>query len=178
MNGTRENAVAEAERYFDGGEFLAGLSRLVAAPTQSQLPGAEPALREYFSEQIVPELDDAGFACEILDNPEAAAGPLLFAQRHEGDDLPTVLIYGHGDVVAGQDDQWRAGLSPWTLTVDGDHLYGRGTADNKGQHWINISALRTVISERGSLGFNAKILLESDEEMGSRGLRAFWKSVV
>jgi len=173
MSGTREGAVAEAERYFDEGDFLAGLSRLVAAPTQSQIPGAGPALRSYFGEQIVPELSAAGFACEILDNPEPAAGPLLFAQRHEGADLPTVLIYGHGDVVAGQDEQWRDGLSPWTLTVDGERIYGRGTADNKGQHWINISALRTVLNERGQLGFNCKILLESDEEMGSRGLRAF-----
>ncbi len=173
MSGTRASAVAEAERFFDEGEFLAGLARLVAAPTQSQLPGAGPALRAYFADHIIPSLDDAGFACEILDNPESAAGPLLFAHRHEGADLPTVLIYGHGDVVAGQDEHWRSGLSPWTLTVDGDHLYGRGTADNKGQHWINISALRTVIAERGSLGFNCKILLESDEEMGSRGLRAF-----
>ena len=173
MSGTREGAVAEAERYFDEGEFLAGLSRLVAAPTQSQIAGAEPALRGYFSEQIIPDLDDSGFACEILDNPETGAGPLLFAQRHESADVPTVLIYGHGDVVVGQDDKWRDDLSPWTLTVDGERIYGRGTADNKGQHWINISALRTVIAERGSLGFNCKILLESDEEMGSRGLRAF-----
>ncbi len=173
MSGTREGAVAEAERYFREGEFLAKLTQLVAAPTQSQIPGAEPVLRGYFAEQIIPDLNDAGFTSEILDNPEKSSGPLLIAHRHEGDDLPTVLIYGHSDVVVGQDEQWRDGLSPWTLTVDGERIYGRGTADNKGQHWINISALRTVLSERGSLGFNAKILLESDEEMGSRGLRAF-----
>ncbi|MFB3102930.1 MAG: M20 family metallopeptidase [Alphaproteobacteria bacterium] len=176
MSGTRERAVAEAERYFDDGGFLAGLARLVAAPTQSQITDAHPALREYFSAIIGPELSGCGFACEILDNPEPAAGPLLFAQRDEGADLPTVLIYGHGDVVVGQDDKWRDGLSPWTLTVDGDRIYGRGTADNKGQHWINIASLKTVLGERGHLGFNCKILLESDEEMGSRGLRAFCES--
>ena len=173
MSGTREGAVAQAEQYFDDGGFLAGLARLVAAPTQSQIENAHPALHEYFSQIIEPELNDGGFTSEILDNPEPAAGPLLFAQRHEGADRPTVLIYGHGDVVVGQDDRWKDGLSPWTLTADGDRLYGRGTADNKGQHWINISALKTVIRERGNLGFNCKILLESDEEMGSRGLRAF-----
>lgn len=172
MNGTREGAVAEAERFFDEGDFLAGLSRLVAAPTQSQIDGAQPALRDYFTKIIAPEISRAGFTFEILDNPEPAAGPLLFAHRLENADLPTVLIYGHGDVVIGQDDKWRDGLSPWTLTAEGERLYGRGTADNKGQHWINISALKTVIAERGSLGFNCKILLESDEEMGSRGLHA------
>lgn len=173
MSGTREQAVDQAARYFDDGGFVAGLARLIAAPTQSQIDNARPALHKYFAELIGPELGECGFDLEILDNPEPAAGPLLFAQRHEGDDQPTVLIYGHGDVVVGQDDRWHDGLSPWTLSADGDRLYGRGTADNKGQHWINIASLKTVLSERGSLGFNCKILLESDEEMGSRGLRAF-----
>ncbi len=173
MSGTRERAVAEAERYFDEGDFVADLARLVAAPTQSQIADAQPALHDYFTALIEPELKDCGFTVELFANPEPTAGPLLVASRHESDDRPTVLIYGHGDVVVGQDDGWRDGLSPWTLTVEGDRIYGRGTADNKGQHWINVSGLRTVLAERGSLGFNCKILLESDEEMGSRGLRAF-----
>jgi acetylornithine deacetylase/succinyl-diaminopimelate desuccinylase-like protein len=173
MSGTRDGAVAQAERYFDDGGFLAGLARLVAAPTQSQIENSQPVLKDYFSAIIGPELGECGFSLDILDNPEPAAGPLLLAHRDEGAGRPTVLIYGHGDVVVGQDDRWRDGLSPWTLSVDGDRIYGRGTADNKGQHWINISSLKTVLKERGSLGFNCKILLESDEEMGSRGLRAF-----
>src|SRR5690606_31179848 len=81
--------------------------------------------------------------------------------------------YAHGDVVAGQDEGWRDGLSPWTLREEDGRLYGRGTADNKGQHWINFSALRSVVEARDRLGFNCKILVETDEEMGSRGLGAF-----
>lgn len=173
MNGSREGAVARAARQFDDGAFEEGLARLVAHPTQSQLPDSHPDLLRYFSEIIAPELDPYGFKLDILDNPEPGAGPVLIAERHEDDDRPTVLIYGHGDVVVGQDARWQAGLKPWSLTRDGDQLYGRGTADNKGQHWINISGLRAVIAERGALGFNCKILLESDEEVGSRGLREF-----
>ena len=71
----------------------------------------------------------------------------------------------------GLDDLWRPGLSPWVLTVEGQRIYGRGTADNKGQHSINIAALAAVLAERGRLGFNAKILIEMGEEMGSPGLR-------
>jgi len=41
------------------------------------------------------------------------------------------------------------------LQKDGDKLYGRGTAENKAQHTINMVALRAVMDERGSLGFNA-----------------------
>src|SRR6185437_1147549 len=59
----------------------------------------------------------------------------------------------------------------WQLTRRGDRLYGRGTADNKGQHSINIAALAAVLETRGRLGFNAKLLIETGEEVGSPGLR-------
>jgi acetylornithine deacetylase/succinyl-diaminopimelate desuccinylase-like protein len=85
-----------------------------------------------------------------------------------------VLIYGHGDVVDGDPERWRAGLDPWALTIEGERWYGRGTADNKGQHSINLAALAAVEAERGgTLGFNAKILIETGEEAGSPGLKAF-----
>ena len=85
-----------------------------------------------------------------------------------------MLTYGHGDTVRGLDDQWDAGLKPWVLTEDGDRWYGRGTADNKGQHALNLTALEHVLAERGGrLGFNLKIVLETSEERGSTGLRDF-----
>ena len=86
---------------------------------------------------------------------------------------PTVLMYGHGDVIRGLAEQWGGGRSPWVLAREGDRYYGRGTADNKAQHSINMAALATVIAERGNLGFNAKFLLETGEELGSPGLREF-----
>jgi acetylornithine deacetylase/succinyl-diaminopimelate desuccinylase-like protein len=83
----------------------------------------------------------------------------------------TVLIYGHGDTIRGLDDLWRQDLSPWSLTIEGERIYGRGTADNKGQHSVNIGALAAVLAQRGQLGFNAKLLIEMGEEVGSVGLR-------
>ena len=50
----------------------------------------------------------------IVANPVAGAPPLLIGERIESAELPTVLMYGHGDVVRGQDDRWGAGRSPWT----------------------------------------------------------------
>ena len=173
MTGTREGAIVRAARHFDSGAFTAGLARLVASPTQSQLLNAHPALAGYFNETLGPDLAELGFSLALHDNPEPEAGPVLVARRYEGDELPTILIYGHGDVVVGQDERWQAGLTPWHLVATDGRLYGRGTADNKGQHWTNIGGLQAVIAERGSLGFNCTLLLESDEEMGSRGLRAF-----
>ena len=78
---------------------------------------------------------------------------------------------GHGDTVRGLDQFWRKGLSPWSIAIEGDRIYGRGTADNKSQHSINMAALAAVISERGRLGFNVKLLIEMGEEVGSIGLQ-------
>ena len=86
-------------------------------------------------------------------------------------------MYGHGDVIRGQDAQWTRGQGPWTADADGDRLYGRGTADNKGQHSINIAALAQVLAARGGqLGFNVKCLIETGEETGSPGLAAFCRA--
>ncbi|MFC7704260.1 M20 family metallopeptidase [Plastorhodobacter daqingensis] len=170
---SRDAAIAAAERYFDDGGFQAELATLVAHETESQNPAQAAALRRYLDEAMAPRLASAGFVCTVFDNPDPAGGPILLGERHEGAGLPTVLCYGHGDVTHGQADQWRAGLHPFRLVAEGDRLYGRGSADNKGQHLINIAALEAVIATRGSLGFNIKILIEMAEETGSPGLAAF-----
>jgi acetylornithine deacetylase/succinyl-diaminopimelate desuccinylase-like protein len=76
-------------------------------------------------------------------------------------------------VVRGLEGQWRQGLDPWTLTVEGERWYGRGTADNKSQHLINMLALEMVIAERGQLGFNSTFVIETSEEIRSPGLSEF-----
>jgi len=168
---TRERARHLAEARLDDGRFQAELAELVAFPTESQTPDGLPHCRRYLDDAITPRLQSLGFTTRIFDNPVAGSGPVLLAERIEGADLPTVLGYGHGDVIRGQEGRWSNGRSPWQLSREGDRLYGRGTADNKGQHLINISALQSVIEARGSLCFNAKLLVETGEETGSLGLR-------
>ena len=58
------------------------------------------------------------------DNPDPRGGPFLIGERREGDDLPTVLTYGHGDVIRAQTDQWRDGLHPFKLVEEGDRSMG------------------------------------------------------
>jgi len=167
----RSGARAWARAYIDDGGFEAELARLVAIPSESQTPEGLPHCRRYLSEAMVPAFGELGFACEVLENPVEGCGPVLLATRHEGDGLPTVLGYGHGDVIRGLADKWTRGKGPWELARDGERLYGRGTADNKGQHLINMRAMQAVLETRGSLGFNAKVMIETGEENGSRGLR-------
>ena len=169
----RSRALARAARCFDSGAFRDRLAALVAIPSTSQEAEAAPALARYLTEGIAPWLDALGFTHAIHPNPASGFGPILTAARIEDPALPTVLTYGHGDTVRGLAEQWHEGRDPWRLGVEDGRWYGRGTADNKGQHAANLAALEAVLAERGRLGFNLKLLLETGEERGSPGLRAF-----
>jgi acetylornithine deacetylase/succinyl-diaminopimelate desuccinylase-like protein len=175
---SRDAAIDHASDYFDQGGFQSDLSALVAYQSESQNP-AEAARAEslrYLQTAMLPRLTAMVFTCEIIANPDPRGGPLLIGERHEGDALATVLTYGHGDTVLGQEGMWRDGLTPWTLTEEGDRLYGRGAADNKAQHLINIAALESVLAVRGALGFNLRVVIEMSEEMGSVGLREVFQT--
>ena len=169
---SRTQAIDMASAYFDDGRFQQTLAARVAVRTESQEAGSSPILHAYLREQITPELETLGFSCRIVANPLPGGSPFLMAERIEKDAAFTVLTYGHGDVVRGYDKQWRAGLDPWLIVVEGDRWYGRGAADNKAQHTINFAALAQVLSARGGkLGYNVKIILEMGEEIGSPGLK-------
>ncbi|KAF0231202.1 MAG: hypothetical protein FD175_1071 [Beijerinckiaceae bacterium] len=167
---SRDLAIATAFAGFDSGTFAADLARRIAIPTESQNPDRAGDLATYLTAEMIPAFEAMGFRTQILTHPKAQA-PFLYAERIEGADLPTVLGYGHGDVVRGLDDGWKDGLSPWKMEAVGERWYGRGVVDNKGQHSINMAAQAAVIAARGKLGFNAKWIIEMGEETGSPGLR-------
>jgi acetylornithine deacetylase/succinyl-diaminopimelate desuccinylase-like protein len=172
--GTRDAAIAGALGFFDDGGFRDRLAALVAIPSTSQDPGHEADVRAYLEVGIRPWLERMGFDVVVHPNPEPAFGPILTAERIEDPAFSTVLTYGHGDTVRGLDDQWDAGLTPWQLTEVDGRWYGRGSADNKGQHVLNLTALEHVLAARGGkLGCNVKLVLETSEERGSLGLREF-----
>ncbi len=170
----RKACLSAAADYFDGGEFERVLQRRVAYASESDAGVVTPALAEYLEHEMAPELTALGFVVQVLPNPQPGDGPLLVARRVESAALPTVLTYGHGDVVSGQASSWSSGLSPWQLSVRDGRWYGRGTADNKGQHTINLAGLAAALQARdGRLGYNVTVLLETGEEAGSPGLHAF-----
>jgi len=156
----------------DAAALRSALARRIAFRTESQNPERAAELRAYLTDEIGPSLAALGFAWTTWDNPVDGRPPLLFAERTEDPRLPTVLMYGHGDVVLGYDAQWKKAASPWLLEEQGNRWYGRGAADNKGQHSINLAAIGHVLRAQGQLGCNVKWLIEMGEEVGSPGLRA------
>ncbi|HJZ22758.1 MAG TPA: M20 family metallopeptidase [Bradyrhizobium sp.] len=168
---SRADAIASVRQHLRSGAFLGDLGRRVAYPTESQNPGRDDALRGYLTDELQPALSAMDFSCRLIESP-TGKGPYLIAEYRESPTAPTVLTYGHGDVVDGMVGEWRDNLDPWRTTTVGERVYGRGTADNKGQHSINMAALAAVREARGGrLGFNAKFIVETGEEIGSPDLR-------
>jgi len=157
---TRTDAIARARAQVQSGAFLRELERRVAYRTESQNAERAGELRAYLEDELKPAFVELDFESRLIDSPSGKS-PFLFAEHRENASAPTLLMYGHGDVVDGMVGEWRDGLDPWRTTTIGNRVYGRGTADNKGQHSINLAALRAVREARGGkLGFNAKFIVE------------------
>lgn len=104
-----------------------------------------------------------GFQTEIWETP---GQPSLFAERIENPKLPTLLVYGHLDVQPVDPlDKWKKPpFEPW---VQGNKLFGRGSADDKGQVMIHVKACEGLIKKEGRLPVNVKFIIEGEEEVGS-----------
>lgn len=170
----RQGALTRAAEFFDSGAFKERLAGLIAYRSTSQDPGHEADLRAYLEEGLAPWVRGMGFEVTVHENPVPGLGPILTGLRIEDPARPTIILYGHGDTVRGLADQWSDGIDPWALTEIDGKWYGRGSADNKGQHVLNLTALEAVLAERdGKLGFNIKLIVETAEERGSGGLKQF-----
>lgn len=107
MSGSRQGAIARAEGFFDDGSYLARLAALVAVPTESHPPEHKGDLERYCHAVLGPMVQELGFTTQVLDNPIAIHGPVLLGTRIEDPALPTVLLYGHGDVVRAMPERDR-----------------------------------------------------------------------
>jgi acetylornithine deacetylase/succinyl-diaminopimelate desuccinylase-like protein len=104
-----------------------------------------------------------------------AGWPMVFGEYRAPADAPTVLLYGHYDVQPPDPlDEWTS--PPFEPVVREGRLYARGVGDNKGQHFAQLMALETLLTCRGSLPCNIKVLLEGEEEVGSPHMPAFIKA--
>lgn len=91
---------------------------------------------------------------------------------------PTVFLYAHHDVqpVHQKDiDEGKWTSDAWTLTRRSGRLYGRGSADDKGAITAQLAAIASFLKTTGSLPVNVKMLVEGEEEVGSRNLLGFFK---
>src|SRR5262245_47697765 len=97
--------------------------------------------------------------------------PVVHAAWRGATERPTVLIYGHYDVVSADPvEAWRS--PPFQATRGGESLYGRGTSDDKGQLFAHLKALEALRRTSGTLPVNVVCLCDGEEEIGSPSLEA------
>lgn len=102
------------------------------------------------------------------------SNPFAYGEWTNAPGKPTLLLYAHHDVQPiGAEADWAS--PPWTLTRRRGRLYGRGSADDKGAIVAQLTAIAAWLKTRGSLPVNVKVLVEGEEEIGSRHLLEFFR---
>ncbi len=151
--------------------FLSELLDLLRIPSVSADSKYKEDVRkaaEFISEKI--QLAGADFV-EIC---ETAGHPIVFGQKIIDESLPTVLVYGHYDVQPADPlNLWHS--PPFEPVVKDEKIYARGACDDKGQVYMHIKALETMIATN-SLPCNVKFMIEGEEEIGSDNLGIFVKA--
>lgn len=111
-----------------------------------------------------------GFEVQVF---PTAHHPIVYGEIGPKDAPFTWLSYGHYDVYPadGAAEGWAR--DPWQPVVDGDRIWGRGTGDNKGQHLALLNAIALYRELHGELPIRIKVVLEGNEETGSRPLPEF-----
>ena len=115
---------------------------------------------------LTEHLRKIGFRSEIC---PTAGHPLVYGEYVAGEDLPTVLYYGHYDVQPPEPlDLWKS--PPFKPEIRSGYLYARGAADNKGQLFTHVKGLEAILRTTGHLPVNVKLLFEGEEEVHSENL--------
>jgi acetylornithine deacetylase/succinyl-diaminopimelate desuccinylase-like protein len=150
--------------------YLKELKDFLRIPSISTLPENKGDCRRA-AESLVAELTRIGFEhARLIDT---TGNPLVYADWLHAAGKPTGLFYGHYDVQPVDPlDEWTT--PPFEPTERDGNLYGRGTADDKGQIWAQIKALESLMAANsGKLPVNVRIIFEGDEEVGGEGIAAF-----
>lgn len=145
------------------GTHLNELIRVCAQPSVSaQNIGVEDCC-----DLLIDMFTKMGMNAKILESP---TNPAVFAEiKSKREHVPTVLFYGHYDVQpADPVEAWNT--PPFEPTVINNTLYGRGTADNKGQFMAHVMAVRSYLETFGNVPVNIKFILDGEEESGSPSL--------
>jgi len=97
--------------------------------------------------------------------------PIIYAEKIIDPLKPTVLVYGHYDVQPADPlELWNSG--PFEPVIKDGRIYARGACDDKGQFYMHVKALETMV-KTNSLTTNIKFCLEGEEEVGSPNLAKF-----
>jgi acetylornithine deacetylase/succinyl-diaminopimelate desuccinylase-like protein len=151
-------------------EWFDELAEFLRIPSISADPAHDTDVKQA-GEWVCGLVRDAGGECELID---WEGHPLALGEvRASRDDqhAPTVICYGHFDVQPPDPEAlWES--PPFEPEIRGDHLYGRGVADDKGQLYMLLSAAREL-AQAGELPVNVRFACDGEEETGGHSIVDF-----
>jgi len=145
--------------------FLEELFGLLRIPSISSLKGHKKDMygaAEYLKELL---LKSGADKAEVF---ETEGNPVTYAEKIIDPELPTVLVYGHMDVMPVDPiEKWDT--EPFEPIIKDGKIWGRGADDDKGQGMMHIKAFE-LMNKTSTLPCNVKFMIEGEEEVGSPSL--------
>src|ERR1700736_1290608 len=150
--------------------FLAELKTLLRIPRGSQLEEHKSDVQKA-ADFVASELRRIGM--ENVEIIPTKGHPLLYADWLHASGKPTVLCYAHYDVQPPDPlDEWKT--PPFDPTERNNNIYARGAVDDKGQLWMEVKALESLMqSGNGKLPINVKVIFEGEEEVGGESITEY-----
>ncbi|MBA3914556.1 MAG: dipeptidase [Acidobacteriales bacterium] len=150
--------------------FVEELKDLLRIPSVSTLEEHKPDI-ERAAKYVADDLKRIGM--EHVEVIQTKGHPLIYADWLHAPGKPTALCYAHYDVQPPDPlDEWTT--PPFEPTERNNNIYARGAVDDKGQLWMEVKALESLMQGHGGkLPINVKILLEGEEEVGGEAIAEY-----
>jgi acetylornithine deacetylase/succinyl-diaminopimelate desuccinylase-like protein len=141
---------------------LFGYLRIPSISSKSEhKPDMEKAA-QYLKEQLEKAGVDKAEVCTSDGNP------VVYGEKIIDPSLPTILVYGHYDVMPAEPlEEWKS--KPFEPEIRDGKIYARGANDDKGQAMMHVKAFEYLV-KTGQLKCNVKFMVEGEEEVGSPNL--------
>jgi len=154
--------------------FLEELKALLRIPSVSTDPVHQGDVR-HAAEVLAVELKRIGLENVRLietGSAEKPGHPLVYGDWLHAAGKPTGLLYGHYDVQPPDPlDEWLS--PPFEPEERNGNLYARGAVDDKGQMYMHVKALESLLATEGKLPLNVRVIFEGEEEVGGEGIAAY-----
>ena len=150
--------------------FLNELKDLLRIPSVSTLPEHKDDVRRA-AEFVASEMKRIGL--EHVEIISTDGHPLVYGDWLHANGKPTILCYGHYDVQPAEPlDEWHS--PPFEPTERNQNLYARGAVDDKGQMYMHLKALESLMKTgNGKLPVNVRLIIEGEEEVGGESIAKF-----
>jgi len=162
MEHVKKYITENKDRFLDE---LFGLIRIPSISSESARKDDMMAAAEYWRESMMKAGADKA---EVMPSD---GNPVVYGEKMIDPSAPTVLVYGHYDVMPVDPiDLWKS--DPFEPEIRDGKIFARGADDDKGQAFMHAKAFELMVNT-DTLPCNVKFMVEGEEEVGSPSLGKF-----